>query len=566
MKNLKTARKLTISYVVILILLIACNIVALVNLNSFKSQIEAFYDGPFLVKGSANIINSNFEAMQKAVYRAISNSDPEIITEAVHNADLAAARIQEQLPYIKEHYRGEKEIIDRLAADLEELKPMRETVLEMALENRNEEAAAYMESNNIVVIKRAQGELDSLIEMGNRKGEELIENLRSDQTEAGFILMAVGILSVVISIVFGIYITRSVTKPIRELEGVAKELAGGHLDASVIQYTSADELGCLAENMRSMTAFLKNVIQDETYLLDEMAKGNFNITSKAADSYIGDFREVYDSIQRINESLCNTLSQISQSSRQVAAGSEQVSEGAQALAMGANEQAASVEELATTIEEISGQVDRNAQNAKSANEKAGIVGSNAEESKNRMEDMLSAMSDIEQSSEDIRKIIKIIQDIAFQTNILALNAAVEAARAGVEGKGFAVVAGEVRKLAGKSTEASKSTEALIKTSQQAVKRGREIANETAGVLNEVVNGVTEVTYAVNQITEASTQQSEAVRQIMHTIDQISDVVQSNSSTAEESAAASEELSGQAYLLENLISQFQIKDAVVLTEP
>ncbi|NSJ52542.1 hypothetical protein G5B36_28260, partial [Enterocloster aldensis] len=31
------------------------------------------YDGPFLVKGSANIINSNFERMQKAVYRTIVN-------------------------------------------------------------------------------------------------------------------------------------------------------------------------------------------------------------------------------------------------------------------------------------------------------------------------------------------------------------------------------------------------------------------------------------------------------------------------------------------------------------
>ena len=44
------------------------------------------YDGPFLVKGSANIINSNFERMQKAVYRTIVNQDEALIAEAVADA------------------------------------------------------------------------------------------------------------------------------------------------------------------------------------------------------------------------------------------------------------------------------------------------------------------------------------------------------------------------------------------------------------------------------------------------------------------------------------------------
>ena len=40
--------------------------------------------------------------------------------------------------------------------------------------------------------------------------------------------------------------------------------------------------------------------------------------------------------------------------------------------------------------------------------------------------------------------------------------------------------------------------------------------------------------------------------------QISSVVQSNTATAEQSAAASEELSGQANVLQDLVSKFQLK--------
>lgn len=78
MKNLKVSWKLFISYAVLLVLLVAGCAVSIAHLAGLGKQIETFYEGPFIVNDSANIVNSNFERMQKAVYRAIANSDPEI--------------------------------------------------------------------------------------------------------------------------------------------------------------------------------------------------------------------------------------------------------------------------------------------------------------------------------------------------------------------------------------------------------------------------------------------------------------------------------------------------------
>ena len=65
---------------------------------------------------------------------------------------------------MREHFQSDQQIVDRLEACLNKLAPMRETVMDLARQNRNEEAVAYMEANNIPTIKAAQAELDLLIE------------------------------------------------------------------------------------------------------------------------------------------------------------------------------------------------------------------------------------------------------------------------------------------------------------------------------------------------------------------------------------------------------------------
>ena len=559
MKDLKVSKKLTISYAIILTLLIMSCVVSIVDFIRLGGQIETFYDGPFTVNDSASVINSNFERMQKSVYRSISNTDSEIVKEAITDARNCAAIIQEELPVVKAHFLGDQQIIDRLDAALAKLAPMREHVLTLASENQKAEAADYMEHNNILAIQEAQAELNSLIESGNKKGETLVSGLREKQAMAVFTVIILGGISVAVSVVFGVYITRGITQPVKELEQAARAMARGEFSAVRVAYNSRDELGSLAGDIRSMVKTLTDVLQNETYILNEMAEGNFSVHSERDEYYIGEFEQLMRSMKKISCGLSELLLQISRSADNVAAGSEQVSSGSQNLAQGTTEQAASVEELTGMMSEISDQAYRNSRDAQEASEKAQMVKENATESSRSMQEMVKAMAEISGKSDEIRKIVKTIEDFSFQTNILALNAAVEAARAGDRGKGFSVVANEVRSLANQSSAASKSTAALIQSSLQAVENGRKIANETDNALAEVVSGIDNVSELLFHITDASSKQFDANRQVTENINLISEVVQTNSATAEECAAASEELASQAQLLKELVSHFKLAD-------
>lgn len=554
MKNLKVSRKLTISYGFILSLLVISIVVSIGNLISIRSKVEVFYNGPFRVLNAANTVNSSFEAMQKSVFRAISSTNQANTEQALENARAWERKIQEQIPVIQKDFLGDQAIVERLQAALDELAPQREHVLDLAVQNQKAEASAYMEANNIITIHKAQAELDELIEIADRKADELIVNLHAMQTKFITILSVLGIASVLVSVFFGIYITRGITRPIKELEAAARQMEQGHLKIDV-NYASKDELGSLSNSMRQMSDKISYYMDAISRVMRQLADSNLEIPHY--DDFQGDFLPVQESLLIVLNSLNETISEINMFSDQVANGADQVSNGAQILSQGVIAQASSVEELAATMSEISQQVKENAETSQVVKTAAGEMGANILACNQQMQEMKNAMEKINQNSTQIRTIIKTIDDIAFQTNILALNAAVEAARAGESGKGFSVVAQEVRSLATRSSDASKSTEALIEQSLAAVVYGTKVAEETAASLRNIAGGTDEMISKINQIAEASKRQAAATEMVSTGIDQISDIVQTNSATAEESAAASEELYAQSQVLKSRVSRFKL---------
>ncbi len=287
---------------------------------------------------------------------------------------------------------------------------------------------------------------------------------------------------------------------------------------------------------------------------DRIAQGDLavGITLRPNDT-----TSLMHSIKQMQESLARIVGEVRAGCDVIATASQQIASGNLDLSSRTEEQASSLEETASSMEELTATVKQNADNARQANQLAASASAAATNGGTAVAQVVDTMGAIDASSKKIVDIISVIDGIAFQTNILALNAAVEAARAGEQGRGFAVVAAEVRTLAQRSATAAKDIAALIRDSVQKVESGSALVGQTGATMQHVVEGVQRASDIVSEIASASDEQRAGIEQVNMAISQMDQVTQQNAALVEQAAAAAASLQEQAAKLSQVVSVFRL---------
>ncbi|WP_313755934.1 methyl-accepting chemotaxis protein [Tissierella sp.] len=525
LKNIKVRVKFLIAFLIIILISAGSNYLSLSKLKVINDnekisdhnveelvRLANLEKNLLEVRGDLQAIAYNIDSQANENYfkniKSLFNDSDRLISEYENS----------EFDYLE----GEEKVFNVLKTNYNQYKVNAESIIESRKSGKDEIAQQQygksIQTKDIVI-----NELHKITNMNQNSSEEIkIKNqeiFNNSRHMANIIL----IISLIITIVMGIYMSESVVTVLKRIQNYSEALAN----------------------------------YDLTQDINDNRKDEFGITIRA-------IKDIQDNLKDLIRIVIDKSQDLSASSQELSATIEElnvkfieINDSTTGIAQGVQDASAATEEMSASLEEVTSRMEMLASSASDGNDKSYEIKDKAIKTKNisgesrdlairlyneKERSILKAIEDVK-VVEEIQNMAEIISAIAEQTNLLALNAAIEAARAGENGRGFAVVVEEVRKLAEQSSETVQIIESTILKVQEATKNLSDNAKEVLEFMDDTVMKDYDAFFTTldnnvedsNFISDMSGDIASMAQEITATMNELSQVVESLAKNSEVSS-------------------------------
>jgi methyl-accepting chemotaxis protein len=374
------------------------------------------------------------------------------------------------------------------------------------------------------------------------------------------------IIAFIISSVAMYFVSRSISKNLKDVVAYCKKLAAGELNVKALQAKNKDEVGQIIQAMNQLSGNLKASISSILLSSDQVNEMSRNLKENA------------EATTEANNEITTSIMQVASASDEQVKISERTNEAVENVSSQLIEVTGSMQETLQTTSDTKQKIEQGKLYAINVTEQM-------DEINGKVTELAKVIHSLKNNSQEIHRIIEIITDISNQTNLLALNAAIEAARAGEHGKGFGVVAQEVRKLAEQSAGAADSIRTILEQtgketnlavnvmdeSQVTVQKGNELVEKVAATFTEIAQSIEEVSLKGDTVSSAVTSANEKIEFMAQSatevitassksaqfLEQVAATTEEQNATMQELLESSSKLSSMAENLRKSFSSFKL---------
>jgi methyl-accepting chemotaxis protein WspA len=536
--NLKIGTRLTLAFAVVLIMVLGIIALAVSRLESQDRLLSRFAD-----ERVPQVVTSHKWAIS-------------VLESARHTRNIFVLdhdKIPEELSGLEDQKKLRTEDMDEIekAADTEQAKDLLRNVVEahtiyvpdedafvrLVQANRLDEARRQLidktRPEQLAYIAQIYKLIDYQVALIGKERDAAKRGYDSGRT----VIVGIGVLVTLLSAVFALWITRSITLPLQRAVRTAQQIADGDL-AAHIDVSTRDETG-------KLLAALKNMMQSLAKIVGEVQSSGIQVNSSVT------------AIAATGKEQQATASEIAATTTEIGATSKEISATSRELVKTMNEVSAVAEQSATLAN--SGQVglSRMEETMRQVMEAAGSIN--------------AKLAVLNEKASNINQVVTTITKVADQTNLLSLNAAIEAEKAGEYGRGFAVVASEIRRLADQTAVATFDIEQTVKEIQSAVsagvmgmdkfseevRRGMQEIQHVGGELSQIITQVQALAPRVESVNEGMQAQATGAEQISQALTQLSEAAQQTVESLRHSTVAVDGLMEVSTGLRASVSRFKL---------
>jgi methyl-accepting chemotaxis protein len=537
--NLKIGAKLGLAFGFLLLMIVLNICFGIGGISNVNKSVEEIATGSYVKTVYAFNAAKALDEVVGSIKMLVLLKNGKAIEAEKQKIEAARGRYREAMKGLEDAEKSVegKRLLEDMKSAIVPAKNVNNRVIELALSQKQDEAASLMLNEALPLNKKVQEAFDAQVKFQENNVKATYNKSQSIYGKTKWFQIIAGLLAVILGSLAAFYLINNFTTRIVRVAGAMSRIADGDLSKQLKIYAN-DEIGDLGRSINRMQTSVS-----------EMISGIVNTASQLSSS-ANTLCNVSEMSVTNAEELANQASTIATASEEMAATSNEIAQNCGTAAESSRQGSELATEGSAVVHETVAGMNRIA---------------------DRVRETATTLEGLGARSDQIGEIVGTIEDIADQTNLLALNAAIEAARAGEQGRGFAVVADEVRALAERTTKATKEIAQMIRAIQNETKgavssmeegvaeveRGTSDAARSGSALEQILNQIGAISMEINQIATAAEQQTATTSEITNNIMMITEVSKMNAGCSRDAVGAARELVTHADDLQKMVGRFTV---------
>lgn len=307
--NLKISVKMLTGFILVAILAGVVGFIGINNIKQLNRDYTALYENYGIVLGYLGDVSANYQ-QQRVLLRDLILDKTGDKSKFISKMKESEKDIQDNLAKFEKgiEKNEERKLYDQLKVGLDKFYNYRSRIIDLVAANQMDQAnAVLVEAGNVGA--EVTNTLDKLNEYNVSYGRSAADEYAKKTNEIVVLMLGIIFVAMAAAVILGLFISRSISKPVQKLVQAAEKIAAGNLEVNVA-LGRKDEMGMLGGAFAKVISAIKLMIQDTDSLANAAVAGKLS-TRADAEKHQGEFRKIVEGVNKTLDAVIEPIKEAS---------------------------------------------------------------------------------------------------------------------------------------------------------------------------------------------------------------------------------------------------------------